>query len=158
MFPVEREVSSFFFKPLGSRNRSSASCCRTSFVIPSGPVFSPSLQVLLKSEEICWYLQFLLQEYPVHELKIFLEYFYSFFIVFSIFHGNGALRFPLFSYYPFHLFESFMDIILCHSCIYSSYLKVQPGFVVIQDSFSVRDFHSLLLISNKVSVLSEDVL
>eukprot|EP00924_Labyrinthula_sp_SR-Ha-C_P012235 snap_masked-scaffold_10-processed-gene-0.61-mRNA-1 protein AED:1.00 eAED:1.00 QI:0/0/0/0/1/1/5/0/132 len=80
------------------------------------------------------------------------------FKVFSIFHGNGALRFPLFPYYPFCLFESFMDIILCHSCIYSSYLEVQPGFVVIQDSFSVRDFHSLLLISNRVSVLSEDVL
>eukprot|EP00924_Labyrinthula_sp_SR-Ha-C_P004303 snap_masked-scaffold_3-processed-gene-19.60-mRNA-1 protein AED:1.00 eAED:1.00 QI:0/0/0/0/1/1/5/0/98 len=97
MFPVERDISSSLFRPLGSKNSSSASCCKISFVIPSGPAFSPSLQVLLKSEEIYRYLQFWLQEYPVHELKIFLEYFYSFFIVFSIFHGNGALRFPLFS-------------------------------------------------------------
>eukprot|EP00924_Labyrinthula_sp_SR-Ha-C_P015539 snap_masked-scaffold_4-processed-gene-2.22-mRNA-1 protein AED:1.00 eAED:1.00 QI:0/0/0/0/1/1/3/0/69 len=65
MFPVERDINSLLFKPLGSRNSSSASCYKISFVFPSGPVFSPSLQVLLKSEEIYLYLQLWLQEYPV---------------------------------------------------------------------------------------------
>eukprot|EP00924_Labyrinthula_sp_SR-Ha-C_P006349 snap_masked-scaffold_31-processed-gene-3.5-mRNA-1 protein AED:1.00 eAED:1.00 QI:0/0/0/0/1/1/4/0/107 len=37
MFSVEIDISSLLFKPLGSRNSSSATCCKTSFVIPSGP-------------------------------------------------------------------------------------------------------------------------
>eukprot|EP00924_Labyrinthula_sp_SR-Ha-C_P009579 snap_masked-scaffold_2-processed-gene-27.62-mRNA-1 protein AED:1.00 eAED:1.00 QI:0/0/0/0/1/1/4/0/125 len=125
MFPFEREVSSLFFKPLGSRNSSSASCCEN-------------------------------VQFGVHDLSLSVPL--SEFKVLSVFHGNGVLGFPLFPYYHFCLFEIFMDIILCHSCIYSSYLEVQPVFVVVQDSFSVRDFHSLLLISNKLPILSEDVL
>eukprot|EP00924_Labyrinthula_sp_SR-Ha-C_P000522 snap_masked-scaffold_27-processed-gene-1.42-mRNA-1 protein AED:1.00 eAED:1.00 QI:0/0/0/0/1/1/6/0/158 len=157
MFPVERDISSSLFRPLGSKNSSSASCCKISFVIPSGPVFSPSLQVLLKLEEIYLYLQLWLQDYSsVHDVSFSVPL--SEFKILSIFHGNGALRFPLFPYYTFRLFESFMNFISCHNCIYSSYLKVEPSFVVIQDSFSVRVLHCLLLISNRVSVLSEDVL
>eukprot|EP00924_Labyrinthula_sp_SR-Ha-C_P007302 snap_masked-scaffold_8-processed-gene-14.39-mRNA-1 protein AED:1.00 eAED:1.00 QI:0/0/0/0/1/1/3/0/75 len=38
------------------------------------------------------------------------------------------------------------------------FLEYFYSFFYRLDSFSIRDFHSLLLISNRVSVLSEDVL
>eukprot|EP00924_Labyrinthula_sp_SR-Ha-C_P016603 snap_masked-scaffold_6-processed-gene-8.33-mRNA-1 protein AED:1.00 eAED:1.00 QI:0/0/0/0/1/1/7/0/141 len=34
----ERDISSSLFRPLASKNSSSAICCKISFVIPSGPV------------------------------------------------------------------------------------------------------------------------
>eukprot|EP00924_Labyrinthula_sp_SR-Ha-C_P000333 snap_masked-scaffold_25-processed-gene-3.7-mRNA-1 protein AED:1.00 eAED:1.00 QI:0/0/0/0/1/1/4/0/72 len=49
MLPVERGAISSLFRPLGSKNNSSASCCRILFVIPSGPGISSSVSMMFSS-------------------------------------------------------------------------------------------------------------